>query len=134
MGQPAAKMGDKIMATDTHIIMVPTPGGPVPTPLPHPFSGTIDSNCSMNVKIEGKPAATLGSMATNTPPHIPTGGGPFQVPPTNKGNIIKGSATVMINGKPAARMGDTAMTCNDPAPLPIGQVLVVGVCKVMIGG
>ena len=135
MGMLAAKMGDKIIGTDTHIVMVPSPGGPVPTPLPHPFAGTIDSNCSMNVKIEGKPAATLGSMASNTPPHIPTPPGTsFQIPPTNKGNIMKGSATVMINGKPAARMGDTAMTCNDPAPLPVGQVLVVGLCKVMIGG
>ena len=33
MGQPAAKQGDKVMATDTHIVMIPSPGGPVPTPL-----------------------------------------------------------------------------------------------------
>jgi uncharacterized Zn-binding protein involved in type VI secretion len=44
-----------------------------------------------------------------------------------------GSATVMINNKPAARMGDTAMTCNDPAPLPIGKVMVAGPPKVLIG-
>lgn len=132
MGQPAAKLGDKIVAVDTHIVMIPAPPGPpVPTPLPSPFNGTIDSNCSANVKIEGKPAATVGSMASNTPPHIPAGG-PFQVPPTNKGNITMGSMTVMINGKPAARMGDTAMTCNDPSPLPIGKV-VVPFSKVMIG-
>ena len=135
MGQPAAKMGDKIIATDIHIIMVPAPPGPpVPTPLPHPFAGTIDSSCSTNVNIQGKPAATLGSMASNTPPHVPLGGGPFQNPPNNKGNIIKGSATVMINGKPAARMGDMAMTCNDPAPLPVGQIVVVGLPTVLIGG
>jgi len=133
MGQPAAKMGDKIVAVDTHIVMVPSPGGPVPTPLPHPFNGIIDSNCSANVKIEGKPAATVGSMASNTPPHVPSGGPSFQVPPTNKGNIIMGSMTVMINGKPAARMGDTALTCNDPAPLPIGKIVLAGPCKVMIG-
>jgi uncharacterized Zn-binding protein involved in type VI secretion len=42
------------------------------------------SNCSMNVMIEGKPAATVGSQAMNVPPHIPQGG-PFQVPPTNQG-------------------------------------------------
>jgi uncharacterized Zn-binding protein involved in type VI secretion len=131
MGMPAAKMGDKIVAVDTHIVMVPSPGGPVPTPLPHPFNGIIDSNCSTNVMIEGKPAATVGSMASNIPPHIPSGGPSFQVPPTNKGNIMIGSPTVMINGKPAARNGDTAMTCNDPSPLPIGKVIAVG--KVMIG-
>jgi uncharacterized Zn-binding protein involved in type VI secretion len=131
MGMPAAKMGDKIVAVDTHIVLVPSPGGPVPTPLPHPFNGIIDSNCSTNVMIEGKPAATVGSMASNVPPHIPSGGPSFQVPPTNKGNIMIGSPTVMINGKPAARNGDTAMTCNDPSPLPIGKVIAVG--KVMIG-
>lgn len=132
MSKPAAKMGDKVVAVDTHIIMIPTPGGPVPTPLPHPFSGTITGGCSTNVLIEGQPAATVGSTATNIPPHIPQGG-PFQVPPTNQGTIIMGSATVLINGKPAARMGDTALTCNDPAPLPVGKVIGTGV-TVLIGG
>jgi uncharacterized Zn-binding protein involved in type VI secretion len=132
MGQPAAKQGDQIVATDIHIIMIPAPPGPpVPTPLPHPFNGIINGNLSSNVKIGGMPAATLGSTADNTPPHIPQGG-PFQKPPTNKGTIIKGSATVMINKKPAARNGDTAMTCNDPSDLPAGTVVAVG--TVMIGG
>ncbi|PKP60320.1 MAG: hypothetical protein CVT89_00015 [Candidatus Altiarchaeales archaeon HGW-Altiarchaeales-2] len=125
MGQPAAKMGDKIIATDIHIIMIPTPGGPVPTPLPHPFNGIINENFSNNVNIMGKPAAVLGSNATNIPPHIPQGG-PFQKPPTNRATIIIGSATVMINSKPAARNGDTAMTCNDPVDLPVGKVIAVG--------
>lgn len=131
MGLPAAKQGDTIMAVDIHIIMIPTPGGPVPTPLPHPFNGMINGGLSSNVKIGGMPAATLGSTADNLPPHIPQGG-PFQKPPTNKATIIKGSATVMINKKPAARMGDTAMTCNDPADLPVGTVVAVG--NVLIGG
>jgi uncharacterized Zn-binding protein involved in type VI secretion len=43
-----------------------------------------------------------------------------------------GSTTVMINGKQAARNGDTAMTCNDPADMPVGTVIAVG--TVMIGG
>jgi uncharacterized Zn-binding protein involved in type VI secretion len=133
MGQPAATMGDKIMATDIHIILIPAPpGAPIPTPLPHPFVGTIDTGCATNVMIGGKPAAVMGAGATNTPPHIPQGG-PFQIPPTNRATIIKGSATVMIGGKPAARMGDTAMTCNDPAPLPVGAVMGTGV-TVLIGG
>lgn len=132
MGQPAAKQGDKIVATDTHIVMVPSPSGSVPTPSPHPFNGIIDSGCSTDVNIMGMPAAVVGSMASNTPPHIPQGGPSFQVPPTNKGTIIKGSATVMINGKPAARTGDTANTCNDPAGVaPVGQVVATG--TVMIG-
>lgn len=131
MGQPAAKQGDQITATDTHIIMIPSPGGPVPTPLPHPFSGIINGGLSSDVLIEGMPAATVGSTATNTPPHIPQGG-PFQIPPTNQGRITIGSATVLINGKQAARSGDTAMTCNDPVEMPVGQV--VAVSMVLIGG
>jgi uncharacterized Zn-binding protein involved in type VI secretion len=131
MGMPAAKQGDQILATDIHIIMIPTPAGPVPTPLPHPFVGIINSGCSTDVKVMGMPAAIQGSEAMNTPPHIPQGG-PFQKPPMNKGKIILGSFTVLINGKPAARMGDTAMTCNDPADLPVGKVIAAG--TVMIGG
>jgi uncharacterized Zn-binding protein involved in type VI secretion len=130
MGQPAAKQGDKIIATDIHIIMIPTPGGPVPTPLPHPFTGIIDASLSTDVKIMGLPAATADSTATNIPPHIPQDG-PFQKPPSNKAQIIIGSPTVHINGKMAARNGDTAMTCNDPVDLPNGTVVAVG--TVMIG-
>src|SRR6478672_8434706 len=112
-GPPAAKMGDKVVGVDIHIILIPSPGGPVPTPLPHPFNGILDSSLSTNVLIGGKPAATLGSIAHNIPSHIPQVG-PFQVPPTNMGTVIKGSMTVMINGKPAARAGDMVNTCNDP--------------------
>ena len=132
MGQPAAKQGDHVTAVDTHIILIPAAAGaPVPTPLPHPFNGLIDGSLSTTVNIEGKPAATLNSTATNTPPHIPQGG-PFQIPPTNRGTIVMGSATVFINGKPAARNGDTAMTCNDPVDLPVGKV--VAISTVFIGG
>jgi uncharacterized Zn-binding protein involved in type VI secretion len=130
MGLPAAKQGDQVTAVDIHIIMIPSPSGPIPTPLPHPFMGIIDGNLSKDVNIMGLPAATLGSTATNTPPHIPQGG-PFQKPPGNKATIITGSGTVMINGKPAARSGDTALTCNDPVDLPVGKVVSAG--NVLIG-
>lgn len=130
MGQPAAKKGDTVTGTDTHIIMIPSPGGPVPTPLPHPFSGMIDGNLSSNVKIMGMPAATVGSTATNLPAHIPQGG-PFQMLPSNKATIQMGSSSVRINGKMAARNGDAATTCNDPVELPAGTV--VAVSTVMIG-
>jgi len=131
MGQPAAKQGDQIVATDTHVVLIPSASGTVPTPLPNPFSGLIDGSLSSNVKIMGMPAAVVGSTATNIPPHIPQGG-PFQKPPSNKATIIKGSATVNINGKPAARSGDTANTCNDPVDLPVGTVMAAG--TVNIGG
>jgi uncharacterized Zn-binding protein involved in type VI secretion len=130
MGQPAAKMGDSVTATDTHIVLVPSPGGPVPTPTPLPFAGKIASACSQTVLIGGRPAAVVGSVAVNEPPHIPPNG-TFQVPPTNTGTIASGSETVLIEGKPAARNGDTALTCNDPAPLPEGTVVAAG--NVLIG-
>jgi uncharacterized Zn-binding protein involved in type VI secretion len=128
MGQPAAKQGDQIVGVDTHIVMVPAPPGPpVPTPLPHLFTGIISGGLSSDVKIMGKPAATVDSTADNTPPHIPTPPGTaFQNPPANKATIKLGSQTVKINGKAAARMGDTAETCNDPSNLPVGTVIAVG--------
>lgn len=131
MGQPAAKQGDRVVGVDTHIVMVPgTP--PVPTPLPHPFAGIISGGLSTDVKISGRPAATVGSTADNTPPHLPTAPGTtFQRPPANKATIQQGSQTVKINGKPAARTGDKALTCNDPADQPAGTVVAAG--NVMIG-
>lgn len=133
MGQPAAKQGDRVVAVDTHIVMVPgPPAPPVPTPLPHPFAGVLSGGLSSDVKISGMPAATVGSTADNTPPHIPVAPGTsFQRPPTNKATIQQGSPTVKINGKPAARNGDKALTCNDPADLAAGTVIAVG--NVMIG-
>jgi uncharacterized Zn-binding protein involved in type VI secretion len=134
MGQPAAKQGDQIVAVDTHIVMVPAPSGPpVPTPLPHPFSGIVNGGLSSDVKIMGRAAATVGSTADNTPPHVPTPPGTtFQKPPSNKATIQLGSQTVKINGKMAARNGDTATTCNDPADLPAGKIIAAG--TVLIGG
>jgi len=132
MGQPAAKQGDQVVAVDTHIVMVPAAPSPVPTPLPHPFTGMLNGNLSSDVKIMGKAAATVDSTADNSPAHIPTPPGTtFQKPPANKATIKMGSPTVKINGKMAARNGDIAETCNDPADLPVGQVIAVG--TVMIG-
>lgn len=125
MGLPAAKQGDKVVATDIHVVMIPSAGGPVPTPLPHPFTGIINGNLSQDVKIMGFPAATVDSTALNQPAHIPQGG-PFQKPPSNKATIKMGSPTVKINGKMAARNGDIAMTCNDPSDQPAGTVIATG--------
>ena len=127
MGQPAAKQGDQVTATDTHLVQPPAPGPPVPTPLP--FAGIINGGLSSNVNIMGMPAATINSTANNLPPHVPPGGA-FVKPPSNQATIITGSATVMINGNPAARNGDTATTCNDPADLPIGTVVATGTVNI----
>ncbi len=112
---PAAKQGDQVVGVDTHIIMIPTPGGPVPTPLPHPFAGMIDGGLSSSVKIMGMPAATVQSTATNMPPHIPQGG-PFQKPPANKGEIMLGSTNVFIgNGGGGGGSGSGSGTAKATA-------------------
>jgi uncharacterized Zn-binding protein involved in type VI secretion len=129
MGQAAAKQGDQIVATDMHLIQPPSTAMPVL--LPHPFTGIIDGNLSSDVTILGRPAAIQGSTATNTPTHVPSGGS-FVKPPANRGTIQTGSTTVTINGKPAARSGDVALTCNDPSDLSVGTVMAVG--TVLIGG
>jgi uncharacterized Zn-binding protein involved in type VI secretion len=133
MGKPAAKENDQVTSVDTHIMMVPSANGAIPTPLPHVFSGKINGGVIKSVKIGGKAAAVVGSTADNSPAHTPTPpGSTFQKPPSNKATIKTGSATVKIGGKQAARAGDTAATCHDPADVPSGKVIAAG--TVMIGG
>lgn len=133
MGNPIARQGDQVVAVDTHIVMVPTPGGPVPTPLPHPFTGQLDGALSSSVKASGKAVATVDSTATNQPSHIPTPPGTsFQKPPANNGTVMMGSATVKVQGKMVARATDTVKTCNDPVDAPVGQIIAVG--TVLVGG
>ncbi len=131
MGQPAAKQGDQITGTDIHIVLVPSASGSTPASLPHPFLGLLDGSLSHNVNIMHRPAAIVGSTATNSPPHIPTPPGvSFQIPPTNQGRVTSGSGTVMINGRPAARNGDSAQTCGEP---PNTQATIVAAGTVMVG-
>ncbi len=131
MGAPAATATSMVTATDTHIVLVPTPGGPVPTPLPHVFSGQLDGGLSPSVKIGGQAAAVVGSTASNSPPHLPTPPGTsFQSPPANKGTVFIGSATVKIGGQAAARSGDTVTTCNDPADAPVGRIVAAGTVRI----
>jgi uncharacterized Zn-binding protein involved in type VI secretion len=132
MGQPVARQNDPVVGTDTHIVLVPSPGGPVPTPTPLPFAGQLTGNLSTNVKVNKRPAATKDSIAQNMPPHIPPPGTSFSKPPTNQGRVIIGSMTVKVNGKPMARVGDQVMTCNDPADAPTSAISA-GSQDVMVG-
>lgn len=97
---PAARI------TDMHVCPMQTPGIP---PIPH-VGGPIVGPGVANVLISKLPAAVVGdSCVCNGPPDT----------------IIKGSATVLIGGKPAVRMGD--MTAH-------GGSVVLGCPTVMIGG
>jgi uncharacterized Zn-binding protein involved in type VI secretion len=130
MPQPAARQNDPVTGTDVHILLVPSPGGPVPTPTPLPFAGQLMIALSTDVLINNRPAATQNSIAQNMPPHIPPF--PFSKPPTNQGRVIIGSPTVLVNGKPLARMGDQVATCNDPVDAPT-SVISAGSPDVLVG-
>lgn len=131
MGSGAAGQDDLIRAMDQHQVQ-PTGGGPAAS-VPLPFAGRLDGGLSANVKVMGRAAAMEGSTATNDPRHQAPGGTVFVKEPSNRGTIQSGSATVKINGKAAARDGDPAMTCNDPADRAEGRVEVAGKPTVLIG-
>nr|WP_314265664.1 PAAR domain-containing protein [uncultured Moellerella sp.] len=97
--QPAARM------TDMHLCPMQTPA---PIPIPH-VGGPILPMPS-TVLIGSIPAATVGQMCLCV-----------GVPDT----IVKGSMTVLINQKPAARMGD--LTGH-------GGTIIMGLPTVLIGG
>lgn len=121
MNRLAAKQRDRVTAIDMHLIQPPN----APQLLvPHPFSGVLDGGLSQDVRINGRPAATELSTATNTPGHLPQSPGDFVRPPSNQAQIRTGSTSVRINHRGAARAGDPAFTCNDPMDLAIGTVVV----------
>lgn len=92
--------------TDMHVCPMQTPGLP---PIPH-VGGPIIGPGVPTVLIVSLPAAVVGDSCTCVGP-----------PAT----IAKGSATVFIGGKPAARMGDTTSH---------GGNIVLGAPTVLIGG
>ena len=100
MGQPAARL------TDMHTCPMQTPGLP---PIPH-VGGPVIGPCVPTVLIGRLPAAVVGDNLVCVGP-----------PDT----IVKGSSTVMINSRPAARLGDTTAH---------GGSVVLGCFTVLIGG
>ena len=97
---PAARL------TDMHSCPMVKPGEP---PIPH-VGGSIIGPGVPTVLVGKFPAAVIGDNAVCVGP---------------PDSIIKGSATVMIGGKPAARMGDATAH---------GGSIVAGFPTVMIGG
>jgi hypothetical protein len=131
MSRIAAKLGDRVVGFDIHIVMIPSPGGPVPTPVPMPFNGKLVDGLSTSVCIDNAPAAVEGSGALNNPPHVPAGG-PFQNPPSNRATVCGGSSSVYIESRRAAGALHPADTCTEvpkPAngvvmPIPNGSVAI----------
>ena len=96
---PAARM------TDMHMCPMMTPG---PVPIPH--VGGPNMPMPATVLIGNLPAATLGQpSACAGPPD----------------SIVKGSSSVLVGGKPLARMTDTTMH---------GGLLMLGFPTVLVGG
>jgi YD repeat-containing protein len=120
----AAKHLDPLVGLDTHIILIPTPAGPVPTPLPHPYIGILFDPfdyapfVGASTYINGLPRGVAGTNGKAVPPHIPMGG-PFAKPPTNESEIFLGSVTVLTDGDPQSFLGLPVLSCQDigmPAP------------------
>jgi uncharacterized Zn-binding protein involved in type VI secretion len=135
MHLPAARQTDQVVGSDTHVVLVPAlPGPPVPTPIGgHVFSGRITSKTVPRVTIDGLPAATVGSVAMNVPPHVPMPPGTsFVRQPSNRGEVGRGSSSVTIDGNAAARRTDPVRTCNDPTDLDAGSI-TTGSSSVVIG-
>ncbi|HEX4164614.1 MAG TPA: PAAR domain-containing protein [Bryobacteraceae bacterium] len=97
---PAARI------TDLHACPMVTPGLP---PVPH-VGGPVMG--------PGVPTVLIGKMPASVVTDNCVCVGPPDV-------VVKGSATVLIGGKPAARVGDTTAH---------GGTLVVGLPTVIIGG
>jgi len=66
------------------------------------------------------------------PVHLAPPPATFSRPPTNLGRVVVGSPTVLVNGKPLARLGDQVATCNDPADLPVSAI-TAGSPDVLVG-
>lgn len=126
---PAARMNDNVIHDGPHCHAPIHPPAPVPTPLPHPpLPLPLLTACSTNVIISNQGGATLGS-----------GSQPCSLPgcvPAGPGLVTLGSATVLVNMKPAARVGDMVAfaACVAPIPSPTGKIMPPGAPTVIIGG
>jgi len=114
----AGKMYDMVMGVDIHIVNIPSPGGPIPTPLPHPFIGMLFDPMEYapiigsTVWINNQPGAYAGMAGKAMPPHIPMGAGFTKGVVGNECEQFMGSATVLLQDEPLSRMGDMTLSCS----------------------
>jgi uncharacterized Zn-binding protein involved in type VI secretion len=126
---PGARVADNILQDIPHCHAPIHPPAPTPTPVPHPaLPLAIMPPCSPNVRYDKMAAARATDLSKICllPSCVPAG----------PGIIAKGSATVMVNKLPAARVGDLTQhaTCVAPIPSPVGKIIPPGSPTVMIGG
>lgn len=104
MGNPAARVGDRITGVCNHSQNC----------CPHNVTGVISQGANKTL-IEGKIIARIGDKVQHNCPHCGTG------------NIVGGSSSVIGEGKGIARMGDKVV-------FPAGQgTIVAGANKTIIG-
>jgi uncharacterized Zn-binding protein involved in type VI secretion len=129
MGTPAGVLGDQITAQCAiHLMPNPATGAPQPSP-PLPFAAPLLQATVASVLIAGKPAAVQGSSGYCTPPHVALHpADPFMVPTQQVGQVVVGSATVLIGGMAAASQSSSCVVC---AGLP-GTLMASGT-TVLIG-
>ncbi|HEX4473778.1 MAG TPA: DUF6531 domain-containing protein [Polyangiaceae bacterium] len=125
---------DPVLGVDIHILLVPTPAGPVPTPLPLPFTGIVldPAGAAINmalggstVLVGGMPATHCGTAVMNLPPHLPVPGPPEEGKFDNDAKLLFGALNVSICGNLAVRLGDIALSCGDPTRMPTSTVLAI---------
>lgn len=125
----AARQTDMIKQDAPHCHAPIHPAAPVPTPAPHPgLPLQIVQLTATMTKINNLNAAVVGSMSAmcSLPSCVPNG----------PGLIAKGSSSVIIEGRPAARANDMSMHagCVAPIPSPMGKIMPPCSPTVMIGG
>jgi uncharacterized Zn-binding protein involved in type VI secretion len=119
MAEPAAVMGDRIGGQCLiHQVPNPATGAPQPSPAPLPFSAPLLQELATSVFAGGKPMAVQGSWGVNTPPHVGLHlSDPFAVPMQQRGSVVAGSATVLLEGKGAATSRSSVTCCQEPGQL-----------------
>jgi RHS repeat-associated protein len=157
----ASTWGDLVVGLDIHNVLVPTPAGPVPTPLPHPFIGLTGDPAGAVISAITAPLVSLATQGTLAPPsgavlvngvpvmttadlshntsmlaHMPMPPGTaFVKPPNGEGAHHLGSLTVSAGGSGIVRGGEVVMSCSDPVPLPTSTVVAIPKGRpVMVGG
>ncbi len=128
MGAPAIVAGDQVTGQcPNHLMPNPATGAPQPSP-PLPFSAPLLQGLVQTVLIGGKAAAVVGSSGMCTPPHVglhPSD--PFLAPPAQVGQVVQGSATVLIGGRPAASAQSACTCCAVPGSLvPTVTTVLIG--------
>ncbi|MCA9263915.1 MAG: PAAR domain-containing protein [Planctomycetales bacterium] len=128
MGNPAARVGDKVQQNGPHCHAPIHPAAPTPAPSPHPPMPLNIIKGENSVMIGGAAAARAGDT---TQPCMLSG-----CAPGGPGTIAMASKTVMIGMMPAARINDMTAhsACVAPIPMPAGKILPPGCKSVLIGG